>query len=298
MKEKFKNIIFYINIVVDIIVIVVVLYFLINIIVNKIKTLWSIFDVDSINNKIKDYGSIRRIKCDELQINKIMYLTYDYVVFENGEMYSLLNDEEKLYSNNQQCKKIDLSFSIKKITDSFVVDENNNIYRIDYSYNSDVQIELNEDNTYDVRNMLLKNNTIKSGSIYFNDGFNNGEQKYIVLKDDGNIYEQLYNYNYDDFGNIKISLINEKVFLSSENYGKIEFFELNDSGEINRLNTSNGVYILKEIGDNCKKYQDIKCDKELVLSEVYKKYANEITYIGLNSLTKDNVIFSLEVFDK
>ncbi len=227
-----------------------------------------------------------------------MYLTYDYVVFENGEMYSLLNDEEKLYSNNQQCKKIDLSFSIKKITDSFVVDENNNIYRIDYSYNSDVQIELNEDNTYDVRNMLLKNNTIKSGSIYFNDGFNNGEQKYIVLKDDGNIYEQLYNYNYDDFGNIKISLINEKVFLSSENYGKIEFFELNDSGEINRLNTSNGVYILKEIGDNCKKYQDIKCDKELVLSEVYKKYANEITYIGLNSLTKDNVIFSLEVFDK
>lgn len=294
MKEKFKNIVFYVNIVVDVIVIGVVIYFLTVNIINNIKLSGKLFEINSINNEIRNYGSIKKIKCDELQNNKIMGLFYNYVIFENGEIYSLLRDD-KLYTNNTQCKKIDLSFKIKKVIDSYIVDENNKSYKFETNYNNDNEFELMEiDYIHPVIKKMIADDRIRICSNYY---YKN-EQKYFVLKDDGNIYEQKYDIKYNDDGTEMALLINENVILSNEIYGNIEYFILNDDGEISLINSSNGLYILSEIGDNCEKYQDAKCDKKLVLSEVYKKYVNDIKYIGSFSLTKENVIFTSEVFNK
>lgn len=294
MKEKFKNIVFYVNIVVDVIVIGVVIYVLTKSIINEIKVSGSVFS-NSINDEIKNYNSVNKIICDELQENEIIDLSYNYVIFKNGEMYSILSEKGKLYSNNSQCKKIDLPFKIKSVLNSYIVGDNNKKYTIEINYEKDNEIELKEETYYSaVTKKLLKDDDIVSYYSVYDDN----KQKYFVLKNDGIIYEQEYDIKFTDDITESVSLISEEIALSNEPYGKINSFSINNN-EITRVYTENGLYLLKEIGDDCQKYQDVKCSKELVLSDIYKKYSDEIKYIGsFYSLTKDNVIFTLETFSK
>lgn len=297
MESSFKKIVFYVNIVVDVIVIGVGLFLLTDYIIKKLNVTDVYFKPDTLKEKIENYQSTVGIKCDELKTNEIMYLGYNYVVFKNGEMYSILNDEQELYSNNQQCKKVDLSFKIKQVLSSYLIDENNNYYQVEYDSNGDIKILVNNE-VYGVIKTLVENGNVKDFSSYYNS--ENDRIEYYVLKTDGNIYEQNYDTKFDEYYGYQIStLVDEKIVLSNEIYGNINGFMMNNSNEIDIIYTSNGIYVLKEIGEDCGKYQDVKCAKELVLSEEYKKFGSEIRYTGFPySLTNDNVIFDLKIIKK
>jgi len=65
-----------------------------------------------------------------------------------------------------------------------------------------------------------------------------------------------------------------------------------------KLITDKGIYVLREnITEECSKYEDIKCELKLELSDIYAKYKDDIKYLGLEyTILKDNNIISTDIF--
>ena len=62
--------------------------------------------------------------------------------------------------------------------------------------------------------------------------------------------------------------------------------------------TDNGIYVLRErLTDECQKYEDIKCDLKLELSDDCSKYKNDIKYLGIDyAILNDNNVISTDIF--
>ena len=244
------------------------------------------------------------LNCDgieKLESGNIKGILYDY----GDTMYILLNDSsyisvlfgnEKLYSNNQYCKKTDNDIKVKDIKKYdegyYVISEDNKMYNAIYirDNTNNIVFEGNKDNNTLYIDILLNDNVQNIIKL------NNGKNEAIVLKKDGSLYKQKYKYNNETF-----ILDKEEIFISNTEYGNILNATLNYNSdkndyEINTLTTDKGYYYYGEIKtEECTKYQDISCEKVIIESEIYKKFSKDIKYIdNTYTILSDNSIISTE----
>ena len=251
------------------------------------------------------YFTAENLMCDALNIldnTNIKGIITNYgtniILLLNDNSYiSLSLYNEKLYSNNQNCNKINMDIKVKDTKkyqeDYYIIDNNNKIY---YSAIKDnIELDFKEKQTEnDLVSYILLKDDIQSIITYYK----STSPYAIVLKKDGSLYKQEYNTNYNsDTSKSTFSMKKEEIFLSNNEYGNILSATLkynNDKNEyeINTLITDKGYYYYGEVKtEECTKYQDIKCEKKIIESEIYKKFSKDIKYVGQKyTILTDNSI--------
>lgn len=232
---------------------------------------------------------LQDFKCDEIKDKEIIYFNHDILVLSDYKIYEVLLSNDKLYSNNQQCKKVDTGDI--KIDGLFVAYEsayfksNDSFYSfMTTAYNNKEFRKIDEfDITKSIIVMITNNHSII--------GVDNNNIYYTIK--DGNIYKvSLTNYPYE--------IKSEEIIISKDEYGYIKSADMsrNVDLQITQLITDRGIYTLKKKKDqDCEKYVDVSCEYELVLSDIYSKYSKDIRYMG-NRLTilNDNNIIDTTLF--
>lgn len=227
--------------------------------------------------------------CD-IDYNNIKYFQSGYFVTKNNEIYDISFD--KLYSNNQNCKKREIDIDVSNIQDYYIFSKNNKIYNVR---------DLEEEYIIDYSQIyLLDKNIIK----IISSDYDNGKINVLVFKDN-NIYKQTYNITNGENGFNKITFEKEELYKSLEEYGNIKYITFEpylytNSGKniqleentITTIFSDKGYYYLEEIiTDECKKYQDIECELEFKESEIYKRFSNDVKYVGQTyTILSDNSV--------
>ena len=227
--------------------------------------------------------------CD-IDYNNIKYFQSGYFVTKNNEIYDISFD--KLYSNNQNCKKREIDIDVSNIQDYYIFSKNNKIYNVR---------DLEEEYITDYSQIyLLDKNIIK----IISSDYDNGKINVLVFKDN-NIYKQTYNITNGENGFNKITFEKEELYKSLEEYGNIKYITFEpylytNSGKniqleentITTIFSDKGYYYLEEIiTDECKKYQDIECELEFNESEIYKRFSNDVKYVGQTyTILSDNSV--------
>jgi len=253
-------------------------------------------------------------KCNVLNNKNVIAVYDEYMFLEDYSIYkfSLVN----LYSNNQNCMEINPGIHIKEIKNNgeYIIDENNDLYIFTpYKANNNEPIVTKiEHNTWgsEIYYDYIKEEGVK-GLYSIDSNYNSTEKRtekvMWVLKTDGNLYKQLYyDKNINDY-----ELVKEEIIFSKEKYGKIknitygnnvydnEFdygIYLKDT-QVLTLTTDTGYYFLDVIKTNdCVKYEDVKCEVAIEKSKIFKKYSDDIKYIGINyTILKDNTIINTNI---
>lgn len=217
------------------------------------------------------------------------------ILLDDSSYLSLSLDNEKIYSNNQNCNKIDTKIKVKDIKkykeNYYIVSDDNKIYYIIINDNYEVAFEEMQ-TEYDLSSYILLKDDVQS-IVELDTASNIG----IVLKNDGSLYKQEYNANYNsDASKVIFSIKKEEIFLPNDEYGNILnavlYYDYDKKEyEIRTLVTDKGYYYGEVETEECVKYQDIKCEKKILESEIYKKFSKDIKYIGDNyTILSDNSI--------
>lgn len=269
---------------------------------------------DTFVNYLKNYDEEYRyidkyttVKCSALKDNDLMMLARDYFITSDGVVYRINIYSDQLFSNDEQCMKADINTTMKKVVDNIIVGNDGKMYRYDVIENKVMIDEYYNTNS----SILVQNNDVINYSYQNNDGSeyadspseNTYYSKFFVLKTDGNIYSIIikqsteFNYNIDAYNPTKYEIVSEKIAYSTEEYGHIIDFSSNGKDEVDRIVTTDKIYLLKEIETKeCKKYIDIACEKKLVENETYKKYFKEVKYTNSEFiLLKDNTIIPIDI---
>lgn len=244
---------------------------------------------DFTDSYLKDNNIIRKkMVCDGLE--KAIQMSEDIFLTEDGDIYKF-SIGKKLYSNNQNCRKIDKSElgdyenKYSKIIaihyGSYIIDDE----FLSYAFSADP----NMPNTYYISKQLTPTyNEYEHDAIYF--GY-----KYPIIKI-GNNYKYI------------IGHINDKKIIDID----IPMMEDEEiiliSGSL--IKTNRRFLIIKEVIKNkdCKKYLDINCEYELIVEEskipkdyyvkakiAYLSYiAEDTAYIELKIITKSSVYYSFD----
>ena len=247
----------------------------------------------------------KNINCDLLDNHNILFYYLDensgILILDDYSIYETVFGTDKLYSNNKQYKTLDLGINIKRIQtqidEIYFITDNNEYYYFDkYSHS----ISKKNVDTYSITDNLLKDDTIVKIITYRT----NAEKEcneYYVLKTDGQVYMQEYNYLNST------SFIKETLYLSKDTYGKITDVEYGSyirnsanssieykTTDIIKLVSDNGLYYLKPIQtEDSEKYVDIEPTYEMSKSEIYSKYKDDIISMNCKYVfTKDNSIIN------
>lgn len=214
------------------------------------------------NNSQDNQETEKAILCDAWDDINIIYPNqsfitndYDYYVF----------DTERLYSNNQNCKKLNPEgVKIKRCLNGYCIAENNSIY----NYNME-----NVDATW-MQNSFRDNTIILQGT-------------YATLKNDGKIY--LSNYEMYDEDEILL-----EIEINGENI--IMFYGTTQRLAPIIIKTNKAFYVYHSYIANeeeCQQYVDVECKlvqeyvKDPTLSQYYQNivWVNDKVYV-----TKDRKI--------
>lgn len=236
--------------------------------------------------------------CD-IDYNNIKYFQSGYFVTKNNEIYDISFD--KLYSNNQNCKKATLDTNIKAIKGNYVLDKNNNLYTLQQNdIGKRILQEYSNALSYEKTIIDLMNNDNIDYIYNITSDYSKGEIYALILKSDNNIYKLIYK---DGSGSVVFD--KEELYKSLEEYGNIKYITFEpylytNSGKniqleentITTIFSDKGYYYLEEIiTDECKKYQDIECELEFKESEIYKRFSNDVKYVGQTyTILSDNSV--------
>ena len=232
-------------------------------------------------------------KCDIINDKEIIYMNSDFFVTNDNKIYTMLFDKDKKYSNNQQCIEAKLDYNVdyaNKVYNNYLVIQSGKEYYQFYDNGAGGYTYQKIDNL-DPSRVLLKEGYSILG--YANKGMyalKDGEIYLIKVKDNKIISKDLY-LSKDEYGYIKYARFDEFLYRYKKSY-------LNIESTITKLITDKGIYVLKEnITDECSKYEDVKCELKLQLSDIYSKYKDDIKYLGLEyTILKDNNVISTNIF--
>jgi hypothetical protein len=249
----------------------------------------------------------KNLKCDDLNKYDILEVTNDYFILSNNIAY-LYTDG--YYSNDQQC--IPMSEE-HKFRDKNLIDFNNQIYEYHPTTG------LVEAHYYTYPTAILNNSISRINKWGLNDeqrkkygeprekssggkGIIDEYEKYVYIKN-GSIYEGFVKHKYyryyeaDREESVSSSLVDEKVLFSSEEYGNITDYYCLEFQAVwkSMIISDKGVYILSDDEtEECKKYEDIECEKKFLRREDIDKYMGDIKYINAYYfVTKNNSIGAL-----
>ena len=237
------------------------------------------------NNNENNNGNelIRVLKCNVL--NNIKYSFDNYFITNDNDLYVL--NINQLYSNNENCKKINNDEKIIKLMSArekannyykyFVLDDKGNIYNIN---NNELTLYTDIKNeNYDVPVFeTFQDDNIVSQYLYF------------ALKKDGNLYWYEEIFQRQD----KNKLVLLKKY---DNEIILEYSLINiQQGYIGYIKTDKAFYTTKAINqEQCEKYADVECQYEIVKNEKLTDIYDDISIYRLDStyITKDGKQYAI-----
>ena len=236
--------------------------------------------------------------CD-IDYNNIKYFQSGYFVTKDNEIYDISFHE--LYSNNQNCKKATLDTNIKAIKGNYVLDKNNNLYTLQQNDRGKrILHEYSNALSYEKTIIDLMNNDNIDYIYNITSDYSKGEIYALILKSDNNIYKLIYK---DGSGSVVFD--KEELYKSLKEYGNIQEivtsnYYTSNSGKdyqledntITTIISDKGYYYLDEVKtDECSKYKDIECKLEFKESEIYKRFSNDVKYVGQTyTILSDNSV--------
>ncbi len=268
-----------------------------------------VLTLDKMAELISNQNGYANIKCSDLSEFEVIDSLNDKVLLANGKLYSLLLENGKQYSNNEQClSEVDTIFT-RVIGTSYLLGKDKKLYSAhDYKTNdyydnlngNEIRDWVDDSFTEEESKKYQRTSKTEKGVYVYYD-----YKKYIVLKSDGNIYSSIYKIRSKD-NKKKISLVKEKIIYSENDYGHITDFAVNSYGServVNLIVSNTGIYTLKEIiTEECQKYEDVACESKLTLIDDFslKKYKDQIKYVDKNfvvtnnnSILKTNIVFNI-----
>lgn len=230
-------------------------------------------------------------KCDDINWQDVIFLGEKILVTKN-ELFDIVMENGKLFSNNQNCKKNNID------------SDENEISIINNLYYDSIIFKIS-DNYYEYRNGTISELSSYESKLYSIpalEGYKKvGNSLYL---NDGNIYEiELTEKDNSEYQ------INKKVYLSADDVGFIkdakmkliptfgkDIINYDETTTPSIVVTDNGVYVLKPNND-CKKYVDVECEYEYQKSTLYEKYKDDFSYIGTSySILKNGNVIDSAIF--
>lgn len=252
------------------------------------------------NSSIEDFLEFhaKNIKCDVINEKNILYYDdegFDFdiglLILDDYTLYETAFNNDKLYSNGQQYKKIETDIEIKQMkvlfNKPYFISNDDKYYKIENKELKELNVNYMAYYEYAQYTTLLKDDSIKKTISRDRDNI-------VVIKNDGQVYKQEYKYNSNDE---TYNLISETVLLSNEEYGNVldcvysqwQYEPDPTKKDIVTVVSDNGLYYLKQTSEQ--QYIDSVPTKELVLSDIYNKYKTDIKFIDSNYIfTTDNNI--------
>lgn len=245
------------------------------------------------------------IKCDLLKDRTVLYFNDnfmgDILILDDYTIYETAFKSDKMYSNGQQYKQRDLDIKVKRLQIQgdalYLITEDDKYYEFSYEEIKELNQWGNQTTYFFLENENLK----KIRPIYKDSNTGTNIQSYIVLKNDGQIYEQEYERKHNSTTNeTKTIMVNETLLYSNEDYGHItDFFYLyggegNKDNKITRIVSDKGLFYLKQTNDQ--QYIDTEPTYEMVASDIYSKYKSDIKFINTDYIfTTDNNIIETDM---
>lgn len=228
--------------------------------------------------EIKPVSEVGPFICEEF--NDIKHTFNNDLIINNGYLY--ITNMNMIYSNEQNCKKMS-DINISKVIDNYFIAPDKTIYTYDSTSNS---LKVYQSNGR-VPAYLLEDNIVMATN-YENDSY-----KYYVLKNDGKIYNVIFDRKFD-FGSASYYYIttSEEVLISYEDEVIKSFNTTID--KIDFVVTDKGIYTNKITNPECNNYADVDCIYELVKNETLEEKMENIKYID----KYENTIFYINSEDK
>ncbi len=240
------------------------------------------------NNETFSCNLLSEIQSDDIKEIASFISQKNYVVILTNNYYlKLYLDGKQKFSNNQNCIKADYDFSLNKVIRSYenyyAISNDKKLYRLSI----DIKDELNnlfdssfkELNIESYEKFILQENLkqILVEDDFYENGFFSNYVK-LILKEDGIIYKQIFDRNYN--------FISENIYFNNQEYGNIKSamygsFYYSENGNYQYLLTNDDLYFYTyKNKEDCEKYVDIVCQKELIKSPIYSKYKKDIIFLG------------------
>lgn len=236
----------------------------------------------------KSINNIGILTCSVLNNEKIMYANYalNYFILENGDIYKFVYGSNKIYSNNEQCMKIDTDVKIKTFKYNYFLGTDGNYYNISVD-SDDIALKQVTVSGYDAT-LYNDTNVIDFKSTNVPDEYSGWYSAYYVLKSDG-IHNLIVLSSYDNSGTLNYSTVKDELLYKTSDYGNIIRFESSYKEGVTLILSNTGLYIKQEVKtEECSKYADIKCETKMVSNELYQKYKNDFKYVDSYRIIADN----------
>ncbi len=259
--------------------------------------------VESINNNINDRG----VDFSFLKGMNIVALNWNYFADDKGNIYDIVKDKNKLFSNNEKYR---LSQDHQNKYDRLFFNENGPVFYIksDDEYLCSNMVELygckhlyNKKYSQHVNDVLINKNVVEF--IDYPSNSTDSEIEYIGYIENGELYYKKFNCNYHvniyepSYG--KCTETTEKWL--DKTYGDILFAKTDydyKKGKyyLSTILTINGLYEYKTIDTEASnKYEDVEPEYSFVKNNKYDKLKNDIIYNDLRMvLTKDYKAMTFE----
>lgn len=217
---------------------------------------------------------------NDIYYRKIKYMTTNNIIDDRGHIYEV--SLEQVYSNKQNCKKADTDIVVKAIYDNKIIKATDNKYYYLEGANgvSNYSLIPETDNSYELYNILLKDNDIVKGITA-----DSSKGVYYLLKSDGSVYS--YTINRVDY-NSPLRIVSRTIKYDETDYdSKIIDFNYEGDSTSTYIKTENSVYRMKITNEECKKYADVSCVYSMEKDELFDKYKDRIIVFNGKILITD-----------
>lgn len=213
----------------------------------------------------------------------IKFLTSSYAITTAGNVYEL--SLSGLFSNNMNCRKAPKVQAVAIMDNSVIRDKDGKYYYLKQEGNGTLPYQevTRDDRNYQLYNMLLKDTTVIKVSTVNANAYN-----YYVLKNDGNIY----NYVFEEVGerDKTLKFRSASIIYAKSRFGNTPIIDFNYAGDSTAtyFRTENEIYrytITNE--EECNKYVDVPCKYELKKDEKLTEYKEHFLGFGGSSIITD-----------
>lgn len=231
----------------------------------------------NLESSLSSKYEFKSITCDKIK-DKIDAIETD-TIYINGKTYRF--NPNQLFSNNQNCIEIENADYDKLIfsdTNGVILEKNDILFHIVNNDGNYTRVdEFDEDASFFGVFKIAKALMNFEGIL----GYTLGNDGLYVLKEDGNVY--LFSMKWNDNSSTYTVKDLNKIVYNFEDYGKIKYIyhnsNFNKTDENLVLYTENGLYNIQDIEtEECLKYADISCKREIIKISEFDKFKDEIIY--------------------
>lgn len=225
----------------------------------------------------------------------VRVLTMNYFLDNNGNIYDIVQDKNKTFSNNQKYrlseylpyKYSNIVYTSDLVPHIYIKDNNSFYCFVDKFVNCS-----NEVTTYTTDKELIYSG-MAAQILDINENFDDDYIRVYYVGNDGKIYVNMYLPSYTDSG-IVHKFVSKAIYVDTSKLGSVLFAKtfngVSDSGsQIRYILTENGLYEWEKVAQkDSDKYEGLNESYDFQLNEEYEKIKDKVIYNDLNTvLTKD-----------